>query len=78
MSGEHLDLYAPAASPAKAASPKAPTRFLGVHFACCDAYLRVYLNADQSAYVGHCPKCARRVRFAVGPGGSDARFFTAT
>ena len=52
--------------------------FLGVHFQCCDIYTRVYLNRDATAYLGHCPKCARRIRFQVGPGGTDARFFRAS
>ncbi len=50
--------------------------YLSVHFACCGVYQRIYRNPDQSAYEGHCPKCAKRVRFIVGPGGETARFFT--
>ena len=53
------------------------SRFLGVHFACCDAYSRVYANRAGTAYVGHCPRCAKRVQFAIGPGGTEARFFVA-
>ena len=52
-------------------------QFLGVHFACCDVYARVYANRQQNAYLGHCPRCARQVKFVVGEGGTDARFFTA-
>lgn len=51
--------------------------FLGVTYACCGVYSRVYPNAERSAYLGHCPRCARKVRFEIGPGGSDSRFFTA-
>jgi len=51
--------------------------FVGIHFACCDVYARIYINRDASAYLGHCPRCARRVRLAIGPGGTDRRFFTA-
>jgi hypothetical protein len=50
-------------------------RYVGVHFSCCDVYTRVYVNRGRSAYVGHCPCCARQVRFRIGPGGTDARFF---
>lgn len=53
-------------------------RFVGVHFACCDVYQRIYVNCDQTAYVGHCPKCARCIRFEIGPGGTDARMFQAS
>ncbi len=29
--------------------------FLGVHFACCNVYARVYVNRAGSHYVGYCP-----------------------
>ncbi len=52
-------------------------RFLGVQFACCAVYARIYVNQNQNAYIGNCPKCGRRVQFQIGPGGTDSRFFTA-
>lgn len=61
-----------------AKKPPAPPRarpFLSVHFKCCGAYARVYRTAAGDAYAGHCPRCARSVRFKVGPGGTDARAF---
>lgn len=58
--------------------PTAPARpFLSIHFACCGVYQRIYRSADGTRYAGHCPKCARPVRFAVGPGGVSSRSFTA-
>ena len=80
MTGQHLDLSTPAPLPAGIMPGKAgesASRFLGVHFACCDAYARIYPNREMTKYVGHCPRCAKRVEFAIGPGGTDARFFVA-
>jgi hypothetical protein len=50
--------------------------YVGVHFVCCDTYARVYVNRGKTAYEGHCPKCAKKVRIRIGPGGTEARFFT--
>ena len=50
--------------------------YLGVNFACCGVYARVYRNASGTAYVGHCPRCTRRVQINIAPGGSSERFFT--
>lgn len=83
MAGEHLDLTSDV-TPSGAASSDAarskadgPRRFVGVRFDCCSIYTRVYVNRDGTAYEGRCPRCARSVRLAIGPGGTDARFFTA-
>lgn len=74
--GVHLDLSSesPAGQTAGEADEKS---FLGVHFICCEVYARIYPNRDGTAYVGYCPRCAKRVSFAIGPGGTEARFFTA-
>jgi hypothetical protein len=78
MSGEHLDLTSESQVPNRGNDRGASSRrFVGVHFACCDVYTRVYVNREQTAYEGNCPKCAKRVRLRIGPGGTDARFFTA-
>ncbi|QDU55425.1 hypothetical protein Pan181_16140 [Aeoliella mucimassa] len=77
MPGEHLDLSSEQPAPRRAAAEEA-RKFIGVHFACCDVYSRVYVNRDRSAYIGHCPRCAKPVRFTIGPGGSDSRMFQAS
>ena len=79
MTGRLLDLSSPAPTPSGVVGDVRgeATRFLGVHFACCDVYSRVYKNRMGTAYVGHCPRCAKRIEFAIGPGGTSSRFFTA-
>lgn len=49
--------------------------FIGVRFACCDVYTRIYRSEDGREYRGRCPRCGKPVHFAVGPGGTDARTF---
>lgn len=76
MTGEHLDLTSD-----DFPQPEMPAverrRFLGVNFACCGVYSRVYANRENTAYCGNCPKCGKPVTFQIGPGGTDERFFTA-
>ncbi len=73
--GKHLDLSSD--DPSTGGTQGKAKSFIGVHFTCCDVYSRVYPNRDHTAYVGHCPRCAKRVNFQIGPGGTDARFFSA-
>jgi hypothetical protein len=79
MAGEHLDLTDdPMGQGAgQSGASSSARRFVGVHFVCCDVYARVYINGDQTGYEGNCPKCAKPVRLRIGPGGTNARFFTA-
>jgi hypothetical protein len=50
--------------------------FVGVQFDCCGTYSRIYRNAAETAYVGNCPRCARKIELKIGPGGSSSRFYT--
>ena len=69
-----LDLSESASSPVSAAQSNRP--YISVHFKCCGVYQRIYRSADATQYAGHCPRCAKPVRFKVGQGGTDCRFFT--
>ena len=82
MAGENLDLTSePRLRSAQDDTPAGPgstgRRFVGIHFACCDVYSRVYVNRDETAYAGYCPRCSRKISLKIGPGGTDSRFFTA-
>jgi hypothetical protein len=52
-------------------------KFLGILFACCNVYARAYINREQTAYAGRCPRCGKPVEVRIAPGGTDSRFFSA-
>jgi hypothetical protein len=57
-------------------SPKPTGRpFLSAYFACCNVYRRIYRDSAGAHYDGACPRCGKRVRFTVGPGGTTSRSF---
>jgi hypothetical protein len=56
---------------------KEQRKFIGVKFNCCGIYVRIYVNKEGIAYEGRCPKCFRPVKFTIGCGGTDHRFFEA-
>lgn len=51
--------------------------WISVYFSCCRVYQRVYVSPTQKAFVGWCPRCARRVEVEIRPDGTDDRFFVA-
>ena len=54
---------------------KTPKKWVGVMFTCCNFYGRAYLELKQNQYLARCPKCGKKVRFVIGPGGTDQRLF---
>lgn len=75
MPGDHLDLSSDPPSPDRNRGQRRP--FIGIHFACCGVYAQIGRNREQTAYVGHCPRCLKRIEIKIGPGGTSSRFFTA-
>lgn len=55
----------------------AKRKFLGIHYRCCNAYARAYINRQGTHYEGACPRCGKRVEVRIAEGGTDSRFFTA-
>ncbi len=70
-----LGAHSPESEAARANAAGRP--WVGIRFECCGVYTRVYRNPEGDAYLGYCPKCLKKVRLAVGPGGVSSRFFKA-
>lgn len=58
-------------------SPRQQREFVGVTFKCCNVYSRIYINKNGTAFVGWCPRCAKKVEVKISADGSDSRFFEA-
>lgn len=52
--------------------------WIGIHFECCNVYVRVYRKPGEQQYVGLCPMCGNKATLQVGPGGVNARTFRAS
>jgi len=56
-------------------APRNGRPWLGIQFVCANQYRRVYRDVNGVEYLARCPSCGKCVRFRVGQGGSDERFF---
>ncbi len=77
MQGGNLDLVSPTNPEPATPAPRGGRKFLGIHYACCDVYSRIYIATAGSHYSGRCPKCRQEVIVNIGGDGSSSRFFTA-
>ena len=75
MAGEHVDLSSESPRNVPVKAHRKP--FVGIRFNCCGVYSRIYLNAEKTAFIGHCPRCAKAVHLEISPTGSDQRIFNA-
>jgi PHP family Zn ribbon phosphoesterase len=76
--GQHFDFTWPPSDETAPTDVNHKQRpWLGVHFECCDVYVRIYREADEKQYAGRCPKCGRQVRLGIGPDGVASRLFHA-
>ena len=78
MPGENLDVSSDDFSGGRRPVESSPggRPFVGIRFRCCDVYTRIYINRQRMSYRGACPRCGLPVELRIGPGGTDARFFT--
>lgn len=53
-----------------------PKLWLGIMFECCNVYRRIYINKDQNAYEGQCPRCGGKIKVNIGPEGTVRRIFS--
>ena len=64
-------------SAARSGTDREGRPWISVYFECCRAYVRIYRNKEATAYVGWCPKCARKATVLIGRDGTATRFFRA-
>ena len=76
MPGEHFDASSEPRQSIEPRKGRSVRPFIGVQFQCCSVYARVTLNLQATAFIGHCPRCGRRVEFILSDSGSNQRFFT--
>ena len=48
---------------------------IGVRFACCNRYVRLYMSPERKRYVLHCPHCGKKAVFEKDPDAPEVDFF---
>lgn len=77
MADEPIELSSDPANAAERTVTGVRRPFLGIHFACCGVYSRIYVNASGSAFAGNCPRCGKRIEVGISPEGETGQFFSA-
>ncbi len=58
-------------------TPTKKKKFLGIMFACCNVYARIYIDNSGKSYKGRCPRCLRSLSIKIEKNGVNDRFFIA-
>ncbi len=74
-SRDSFDRDEPGRTPTPVVAGGGDRPWIGVQFDCAGVYVRVNRNAAGTGYLARCPRCGAAVRFRVGTGGTDQRFF---
>jgi hypothetical protein len=76
MAGEQFDASSDPPGGDSRTRSRGTRPYLGVQFQCCRTYARIYPNTAGTAFIGHCPRCGKRVEFLISDSGDEGRFFT--
>ena len=76
MQDESIDMTSVPATSGDRDAGRTRQPFLGIHFACCGIYTRIYVNASGSAFAGNCPGCGGQIVVRISPDGETDRFFS--
>jgi hypothetical protein len=59
----------------KAGTDRPGSSYLRIWFRCANQYGRATKSAAGDCYLARCPTCMKTIRFGIGPGGTQQRFF---
>lgn len=55
---------------------RTPRPYIGMHFTCCNVYVRIYLNRAGTAFTGFCPRCGAKASLKASPDGDPSKFWS--